>query len=63
MLPAANAGASLNAAIRSGKFHGTIRPQTPTGSRRVYAWNSPPGTNGIETSTVDPVILVARPAL
>ena len=33
--PAASAGAIFHAAIISGKFHGTIWPQTPTGSRRV----------------------------
>lgn len=35
VFPAANAGASFQAAINSGKFHGTIGAQTPTGSRRV----------------------------
>ena len=35
VLPAASAGASFHDAIRSGKFHGTIRPTTPNGSRRV----------------------------
>ena len=62
VLPAASAGASLNAAISNGKFQGTIRPQTPTGSRSVYAWNWPPGTNGMLTLTVLPSILVAQPA-
>ena len=33
--PAASAGAIFHAAIRSGKFHGMICPQTPTGSFRV----------------------------
>ncbi len=33
--PAASAGPSFQAAISSGKFHGMIWPQTPTGSRRV----------------------------
>ena len=33
--PAASAGPSFHAAISSGKFHGTIWPHTPTGSRRV----------------------------
>ena len=32
-LPAASAGATFHAAIISGKFHGTIRAQGPTGSR------------------------------
>ena len=31
-LPAASAGASFQAAIRSGKFHGMIWPTTPSGS-------------------------------
>ncbi len=30
--------------------------------RSVYAWNSPLGTNGIETFTVLPWIFVAHPA-
>ena len=33
--PAARAGAILPTAIGSGTFQGTIRPATPTGSRRV----------------------------
>jgi hypothetical protein len=33
--PAASAGAIFHAAIRSGKFHGMICPQTPTGSLSV----------------------------
>ena len=33
--PAASAGATFQAAIRSGKFHGMICPATPTGSLRV----------------------------
>ena len=32
-LPVASAGASFHAAISSGKFHGTIAPTTPSGSR------------------------------
>ena len=32
-LPAARAGASFQAAIRKGKFQGTIWPTTPRGSR------------------------------
>ena len=35
VLPAASAGASFQAAISSGKFHGMIWPQTPTGSFSV----------------------------
>ena len=33
--PAASAGAIFHAAISSGKFHGMIWPQTPTGSLSV----------------------------
>ena len=33
--PAASAGAIFHSAIASGKFHGTIAPTTPTGSRCV----------------------------
>jgi hypothetical protein len=32
VLPAASAGATFQASISSGKFHGMIWPQTPTGS-------------------------------
>ena len=35
VLPHASAGPSFHAAISSGKFHGMICPQTPTGSRSV----------------------------
>src|SRR5207248_852424 len=35
VFPAATAGASFHDAIVSGKFHGTIRPTTPSGSRTV----------------------------
>ncbi len=40
--PAASAGASPQARIGIGKFHGTISPTTPTGSANVMS--SPPGT-------------------
>ena len=33
--PAASAGATFQANISIGKFHGMIWPQTPTGSLRV----------------------------
>ncbi len=33
--PAASAGATFHEARFSGKFHGTIAPTTPTGSRNV----------------------------
>ena len=55
-------GASFHDDMSSGKFHGTIRPQTPIASRSVYAWNSPPGEKGMDTLTVLPSILVAHPA-
>ena len=35
VLPAARAGATFQEAIRIGKFHGTISPTTPIGSRSV----------------------------
>src|SRR3954465_4599892 len=35
VLPAARHGASFHASSRSGEFHGTIRPHTPSGSQRV----------------------------
>jgi hypothetical protein len=35
VFPQAKAGAILNAAIKIGKFQGTICPQTPTGSSLV----------------------------
>src|ERR1700694_2727637 len=37
VLPHASAGAIFHTASISGKFHGTIAPTTPTGSRSVYA--------------------------
>ena len=33
VLPIASAGATFQASIKSGKFHGMIAPQTPSGSR------------------------------
>lgn len=42
VLPHANAGPNFHAAISSGKFHGMIWPQTPTGSLIVYASLSAP---------------------
>ena len=42
MLPAASAGATFHEAITSGKFHGVIRPTTPSGSRKVMS--TPPAT-------------------
>ena len=62
VFPQARAGATLNAAMTSGKFHGVIWAQTPTGSRSVNAWNLPPGAHGTDTGTVRPSILVAQPA-
>ena len=35
VLPAASAGATFHEASRIGKFHATIAPTTPSGSRRV----------------------------
>ncbi len=42
VLPAARAGATFQEAIVSGKFHGVIRPTTPSGSRKVMS--TPPAT-------------------
>ena len=42
VLPHASAGPSFQLAMLSGKFQGTIRPTTPSGSRNVNA--SPPAT-------------------
>ena len=55
VLPAASAGASFQIAIASGKFHGTISPTTPSGSRKVIS--TPPAT-GI----VSPWCLSTAPA-
>lgn len=59
--PVASAGISFQAAISSGKFHGTMPTTTPTGSRLVNAVNFAPGGSGIDTSKVCPSILVAQP--
>ncbi len=45
VLPAASAGATFHEAIRIGKFHGTMSPTTPIGSRRVMS--SPGFVTGI----------------
>ncbi len=42
VLPAASAGAVFQDVITSGKFHGTISPTTPSGSRKVMSM--PPAT-------------------
>ena len=47
-LPAASTGANFHAAISSGKFHGTIAPTTPIGSRVISA--SAPGPVGATSS-------------
>ena len=62
MQPHASAGPSFQAAISSGKFHGMIWPTTPTGSRSVYARNSP-GAGIAEIGTVLPSIFVGQPAM
>ena len=48
VLPAASAGPSFQAAIVSGKFHGTISPTTPSGSRKVTS--TPPATGIVSPS-------------
>ena len=56
VLPIASAGAIFHVAIANGKFQGTIRPQTPIGSRNVTL------APRAETGIVDPPNLVAAPA-
>ena len=48
VLPAASAGATFHEAITSGKFHGVIRPTTPSGSRNVIS--TPPATGIVRPS-------------
>ena len=55
-LPQASAGAVFQLVISSGKFHGTISAQTPTGSRST---TSSPGSG---TGTTSPKCLFAAPA-
>ena len=43
VLPHANAGPSFQAAIRIGKFHGMMRPTTPSGSWNVIVTPSATG--------------------
>src|SRR5215472_4434898 len=47
-LPVASTGANFHAAMSSGKFHGTMAPTTPTGSRVMSA--SAPGPVGATSS-------------
>ena len=42
VLPAASAGAKPQPAMGIGKFHGTMTPTTPSGSRKVMS--TPPAT-------------------
>ncbi len=55
-LPAARAGPSFQLAMRIGKFHGTMSPTTPIGSRRVKS------RPGLLTGIVSPKSLLAAPA-
>ena len=48
VFPAARAGAIFQLAMVSGKFHGTIRPTTPNGSRNVTS--TPPETGMVSPS-------------
>ena len=50
VLPATSAGASFQAAMRKGKFHGTIWPTTPSGSRRMM-FNVPASSMFAEPSS------------
>ncbi len=56
VFPIASAGADFHEAMAIGKFHGTMIPQTPTGSRNVI--NTPLAAPGI----VCPAILFVVPA-
>jgi hypothetical protein len=56
VFPHASAGATFHEAMTSGKFHGVMHTQTPTGSRRVRS--IPRSWIGI----VSPKILFAAPA-
>jgi hypothetical protein len=56
VFPAASAGPTFHTAIARGKFHGTMSPHTPSGSRRVYT--KYPAGPGI----VSPNHLFAAPA-
>ena len=49
VLPAASAGATFHAAMTSGKFHGTMSPTTPSGSRKVMS--TPPSTGMVLPSS------------
>jgi hypothetical protein len=55
-LPHASAGANFQQAMRNGKFHGTMSPTTPIGSRST---TSSPGSC---TGTTSPMCLLAAPA-
>ena len=48
MFPAASAGAIFQLAICNGKFHGTMSPTTPSGSRKVML--TPPETGMVSPS-------------
>src|SRR5262245_30568670 len=57
VLPHASAGATCHVACNIGKFHGTIEPTTPSGSRSEYVRNGP-----VETGSTSPCSFVAQPA-
>jgi hypothetical protein len=54
--PAASAGATFQPAITKGKFHGTIWPATPTGSRKVRSMPV------LKTGGISPASMRAAPA-
>jgi hypothetical protein len=56
VLPVARAGATFQAAMMKGKFQGTMRAQTPIGSRRVKS------RPGLATGITSPKCLVTAPA-
>ncbi len=61
-LPVASAGASFHAAISIGKFHGTIAPTTPSGSRVTRPSSSGPvaAISPYTLSSASPVQLTQR---
>jgi hypothetical protein len=56
VFPMARAGATFQAVMAMGKFHGTMRAQTPSGSRKVTLMP------GAATGTLWPPTLVVTPA-
>ena len=57
VLPNASAGAAFQSGMATGKFHGVISAQTPSGSRSVN-WRAPAAWAG----TTSPTARTASPA-